>query len=213
MLLEIICDMCLWSGDGFPDVLVVNHDPKFTSMVFWVLVKSLGSCLIVGFESAYRKNTNAKVERANSVISDTLLPAPTDTRTTGTGSCPSRCCAVNIAASTLGDRLMPFFIDCSAHPSLQLTDPVASSPDGELQALYARRMCELELTVRELLAAVQKERKAKLDTGQVDTVFKVGTSCCCGQRSCLSLLTSVSCCCNGTDPSPSLPARDPTPIH
>ncbi len=28
---EIIRDMCLRSGNGFPDVLVVDHDPKFTS--------------------------------------------------------------------------------------------------------------------------------------------------------------------------------------
>jgi hypothetical protein len=33
---------------------------------------------------------------------------------------------------------------------------------------------ELELQVRELLAAAQQERKAKLDAGQVDTVVKVG---------------------------------------
>ncbi len=35
-------------------------------------------------------------------------------------------------------------------------------------------MRELELQVRELLAAVQQERRAKLDAGRVDTVFKVG---------------------------------------
>jgi hypothetical protein len=60
----------LRSGDGFPDVLVVDHDPKFTSDVFRAFVRSKGSCLIVG--SAYHKNTNAKVERANCVIGDTL---------------------------------------------------------------------------------------------------------------------------------------------
>ena len=32
----------------------------------------------------------------------------------------------------------------------------------------------METTVRELLAAAQATRKAKLDTGRVDTVFKVG---------------------------------------
>ena len=32
----------------------------------------------------------------------------------------------------------------------------------------------MEVTVRELLAAAQAERKAKLDAGRVDTVFKVG---------------------------------------
>ncbi len=54
---EIFRDMCLLSGDGFPDVLVVDHDPKFTSQVFRAFVKSMGSCLLVG--SAYHKNTNA----------------------------------------------------------------------------------------------------------------------------------------------------------
>ena len=69
---DIIRDMCLRSGDGFPDVLVVDHDPKFTSdiEVFRAFVKGMGSCLIVG--SAYHTNTNAKVERANGVIGDTL---------------------------------------------------------------------------------------------------------------------------------------------
>ena len=32
----------------------------------------------------------------------------------------------------------------------------------------------MESTVRELLAAAQAERKGKLDTGRVDTVFQVG---------------------------------------
>ncbi len=44
----IIRDMCLRSGDGFPDVLVVDHDSKFTSALFRSFVKGWGSCLIVG---------------------------------------------------------------------------------------------------------------------------------------------------------------------
>ena len=35
------------SGAGFPDVLVVDHDAKFTSEVFLAFVKSMGSSLIV----------------------------------------------------------------------------------------------------------------------------------------------------------------------
>ncbi len=82
--------------------------------------------------------------------------------------------AINNAASTLGDGLTPFFIDSGTHPRLPLTAPAASSPDDESPTLYARRMCGLELKVRELLAAAQQERKAKLDVGRVDTVFEVG---------------------------------------
>ncbi len=56
---------------GSLDVLVVDHH-KFTSEgpVFRTFVGSMVSCLIVGL--AYRKNTNAKVERANGGIGDTL---------------------------------------------------------------------------------------------------------------------------------------------
>jgi hypothetical protein len=53
----IVRDMCQRSGDGFPDVLVVDHDSKFTSAVFHAFAKGMGSCLIVG--STYHKNTNA----------------------------------------------------------------------------------------------------------------------------------------------------------
>ena len=34
-------------GDGFPDMLVVDHDAKFTSEVFRAFVKRMGSTLIV----------------------------------------------------------------------------------------------------------------------------------------------------------------------
>ncbi len=56
-----------------------------------------------------------------------------------------------------------------------MTAPAASSPGGA-STHYERRMRELELTVRELLAAVQQERKAKLDksTRTSHTVLKVG---------------------------------------
>ena len=71
-----IRDICLRSGAGFPDALVVDHgakvtsDAKVTSEVFCALVKSMGSCLIVS--SACHKNTNAKVERTKCGISNTL---------------------------------------------------------------------------------------------------------------------------------------------
>ena len=47
--------MCLRSGDGFQEVLVVDHDPKFTSDVFLAFVQGMCSSLISGL--AYHKNT------------------------------------------------------------------------------------------------------------------------------------------------------------
>ena len=52
--------------------------------------------------------------------------------------------------------------------------PLTAAEASPAPAQYAQRMRELELSVRELLAAAQRERKAKLDAGRVDTVFKVG---------------------------------------
>ncbi|MEI7929579.1 MAG: hypothetical protein WCH40_13600, partial [Verrucomicrobiales bacterium] len=66
-----------------------------------------------------------------------------------------------------------FFIDRGAHPRLPLSPPRDDRATGETPGHYARRMHEIEATVRELLAASQAERKAKLDAGRVDTVFKV----------------------------------------
>ncbi len=76
--------------------------------------------------------------------------------------------------------------------------------------LYARRMRELELSVRELLAAAQLERKAKLDTGQVDTVFKVGDQVLLLTKELLDAAALASCGSGGRDPSLSRPARAPT---
>jgi hypothetical protein len=169
---DIIRDMCLRSGDGFPEVLVVDHDPKFTSDVFRAFVKGMGSCLIVG--SAYHKNTNAKVERANGVIGDTLRAFANGRKDDWDRQLSLAVFAINNAASTLGDGLTPFFIDRGAHPRLPLSAPTAGSGGSESPGQYVQRMRELELSVRELLAAAQRERKAKLDAGRVDTVFKVG---------------------------------------
>ena len=168
----IIRDMCLRSGDGFPDVLVVDHDSKFTSEVFRAFVKGWGSCLIVG--SAYHKNTNAKVERANGVVSDTLHAFANGRKDDWDDHLPLTVFAINNAASTLGGDLTPFFVDRGAHPRLPLSPPRDNLAAGESPAHYAQRIRAMELTVRELLAAAQTERKAKLDSGRVDTVFKVG---------------------------------------
>ena len=131
---EIIRDMCLRSGDGFPDVLVVDHDPKFTSDVFRAFVRSMGSCLIVG--SAYHKNTNAKVERANGVIGDTLRAYANGRKDDWDRQLPLAVFAINNASSTLGDGLTPFFIDRGAHPRLPLSAPPDGSPGGEAPAHY-----------------------------------------------------------------------------
>ena len=76
-MVMIIRDMCLRSGASFPDLTRhargrphCHHNAKFTSEVFSVLVKNMGSILIVGL--AHHKNTNTKVEWANSVIRDKL---------------------------------------------------------------------------------------------------------------------------------------------
>ncbi len=42
---EIICYMCLRSSNGFPNVLVVDHNPKVTREVFRAFVNSMGSRL------------------------------------------------------------------------------------------------------------------------------------------------------------------------
>jgi hypothetical protein len=153
-------------------VLLVDHDPKFTSDVFRAFVKSMGSSLIVG--SAYHKNTNAKVERANGVIGDTLRAFANSRKDDWDRQLPFAVFAINNAALTLGDGLTPFFIDRGAHPRLPLSALPADGDPDETPAGYAHRMRELTLTVREILASAQAERKAKLDAGQVDTVFKVG---------------------------------------
>jgi hypothetical protein len=51
---RIILEMALRSGDGVPHVLVVDHDPKFTSALFREFTRSISSSLLVG--SAYHKN-------------------------------------------------------------------------------------------------------------------------------------------------------------
>ncbi len=76
--------------------------------------------------------------------------------------------------ATLGEGLTPFFIDRGAHPRLPLSPPHDARFAGESPAHYATRMRTMEDTVRELLAAAQATRKAVLDSGRVDTMFKVG---------------------------------------
>ncbi len=120
--------------------------------MFRAFVKSMGSSLIVG--SAYHKNTNAKVERANGVIGDTLRAFANGRKDDWDRRLPFAVFAINNAASTLGDGLTPFFIDRGAHPRLPLPAPPTDGDPGETPAGHAHRlgMRELTLTVRELLA-------------------------------------------------------------
>ena len=66
--------MGLHSFDGTLDVLVVDHDPKFTSALFKELTRHIGSSLPIGSdsESACHKNTNAKAKRVQGVLDDRL---------------------------------------------------------------------------------------------------------------------------------------------
>ncbi len=70
---QITLNMALRSGDGVLDVLVtrVDQDPKFTSKLLREFKRCIGSSHLVG--SAYHKITNAKMERVNGVLNDTLL--------------------------------------------------------------------------------------------------------------------------------------------
>ena len=140
----IIRDMCLRSGDSFLDMLVVDHDSKFTSEVFRAFVKGWGSCLIVG--SAYHKNTNAKVERANGIISDTLRAYANGRKDDWDSHLPLAVFAINNAASTLGGDLTPFFVDRGAHPRLPLSPPREDRTADESPAHYAQRMRAIEET-------------------------------------------------------------------
>jgi hypothetical protein len=168
---RIILEMALRSGDGVPDVLVVDHDPKFTSALFREFTRRLGSSLLVG--SAYHKNTNARAERVNGVLGDTLRAFANGRKDDWDVWLPYAVFAINNAASTLGGDLTLFFIDRGQHPRMPLSLPDLRSA-AEAPAAYAARMKALEQEVLALLHAAQQERKAALDRGRVDTVFQVG---------------------------------------
>ena len=121
---RIVLKMALRSGDGIPDVLVVDHDPTFTSALF-------GSSLIIGL--AYHKNTNAKAERVNCVLGDTLRAFANGGKDEWGVWLPYADFAVNYAASTLGGDLSPFFIDRGQHPRLPLSLPGCRGATGGLR--------------------------------------------------------------------------------
>ena len=118
---RILLEMVLRSGDGVPDALVVDHDPKFTSKLFREFTRRLGSSLLVG--SAYHKNTNARVERVNEVLGDTLRAFANGRKDDWDLWLPYAVYAINNSASLLGGELTPFFIDRGCHPHHPLTLP------------------------------------------------------------------------------------------
>ena len=199
-----------WSGDGFPDVLVVDHDAEFTSEVFRAFVTSMGSTLIVGL--AYHKNTNAKLERANGVIGDrdTLHAYAKGRKDDWDDHLALAVLAINNVTSTLGGDLTPFFIDRGAHPRLPLSlprdDRTGFAPLSRRRSTTPQRTRAIETAVRELLAAAQAERKAKLDAAGSTRCSRWATACCCGPKSCSTPPTLVSCARGGTALSRSRPA-------
>jgi hypothetical protein len=96
-----------------------------------------------------------------------LAPTPRSLRDQQRGLDPGR--QPHVASHALLHRQ-------GAHPRLPLSAQTVVGAGGKSPALYARRMREMksELTVHELLVAAQQERKANLDAGRADTVFKVG---------------------------------------
>ena len=178
---------------------MVDHDPKFACALFRSFVKGWGWCLIVG--SAYHKNTNTKVELANGVVSGMLRAFANGSKDDWDDPLPLTVFAINNAASTLGCDLTPFFVDRGAHPRLQLSPPRDDLAASESPAHYAQQMLAMEVTVLELLAAAQAEQKAKLDTGRVDTVFKVGNRVLLRTKELLDAATLASYAPGGTAPS------------
>ena len=71
---RIVLEMALRFEDGIPNVLVVDHDPKFTSALFKEFTRCIGSSLLIS--STYHKNTNAKAELVNGVWVTRCGPSP-----------------------------------------------------------------------------------------------------------------------------------------
>ena len=169
---RIVLEMALRFGGGIPDVLVVDYDPKFTSvLLFKELMRRIGSSLLVG--SAYHKNTNAKAERVNGMLGDTLRAFANGRNDDWDVWLPSAVIAISNAASMLGGALTQFFIDRGQQPRLPLSLPDLRAA-GEPPTAYATRMKALDQEVRALLHGVQQEREAALDRGREDTTFQVG---------------------------------------
>jgi hypothetical protein len=88
--------------------------------------------------------------------------------------------AINNAASTLGDGLTPSSSTAAGTRNFRSRRHAMTVRQARRRSTTrdgcskSRRLCGTRQ--RELLAAAQAERKAKLDTGRVDTVFAVGAA-------------------------------------
>ena len=69
---------------SLPDVLVVDHEPKFTSALFKEFKHCTGSSLLIGSPYHKTRNTNAKAKRSTNVG-----PLPTAERRTGIRGYPT----------------------------------------------------------------------------------------------------------------------------
>ncbi len=89
--------------------------------MFREFIRRIGTSLILG--SAYHKNTNAKTERVNGVLGDTLRALANDRKDDWDVWHPYAVFAINNAASTLGCELTPFFIDREHQSRIPLVLP------------------------------------------------------------------------------------------
>ena len=168
---EALLQYVLSMGTGVPNALIMDQDPKFRSQFFQLFVKKLGSSLVMS--SAYHKNTNAKVERMNGVLGDTLRAYSNLRRDDWDQWVPYVYFAINNAPSVLGGSLSPFYIDRGEHPRLPLSFPdTRAQPEDPVE--YSRRMKGLVEEVRGLLVEAQAQRKRRLDPHRVATSFQLG---------------------------------------
>jgi hypothetical protein len=80
---------------------------QITGEVFRAFANGWGSCLLVGSESAYHKHTNARVERANGVGSDTFRAFANGREDDWDGRLPLAVFAIDKATSALGGDPTP----------------------------------------------------------------------------------------------------------
>ncbi len=133
---RIILEMALRSGECVPDVLVVDHDPKFTSKLFRQFTSSISSSLLVS--SAYHKYTNARAERVNGVLGDTLLAFANGSKDDWDVWLSYTVFAINNAASTLGGNLTPFLIDRGQHRAFHCPSRTCGRPGSQPRPMRLR---------------------------------------------------------------------------